>query len=334
VCLQAAGRDPSFAIGGALNESGTSAHHGTGELFVAEADESDRSFLAFTPDLAVVTNVELDHHDAYASLDETLDVFAAFLERRVEGAPVVLCEDDEGARRLATGVRGPVLRYGTSAAADLRIVGVRPSAAATQFRLAEGGDDLGEFEVRVPGPHNVRNATAAVAAARWAGVPLDAVRDGLRAFGGAQRRFQRLGEAGGVGVVDDYAHHPTEIDATLGAARQAHPAGRVVAAFQPHRYSRTAPLAAELGRSLAGADLVVVTDVYGSGEAPIPGVDGALVADAARSAGADVRYVPSVGDLPQQLAELARPGDLVLTLGAGDITEAGPVLLELLREAE
>ena len=333
VCLQAAGLDPSFAIGGALNDSGTSAHHGSGAVFVAEADESDRSFLVYRPDLAIVTNVELDHHESYSSVEETIDVFADFLDRRAPGAPVIVCADDAGSRELAERAAGPVIRYGLDEGADVRLVDVAAEQSGSTFWLERDGERLGPFRLRVPGLHNVRNATAVVAAALWAGAEPDAVAAALATFGGAQRRFQRLGDAAGVTVVDDYAHHPTEIAATLDAARQAYPGARVVAAFQPHRYSRTAALATELGAALAGADVVVVAEVYGAGEAPVPGVDAALVADAARAAGAEVHEAGAAGDVPGALAALARQGDVVLTLGAGDITEAGAVLLRLLEDA-
>lgn len=330
VGLQAAGLDPSFAIGGSLHDAGTSAHHGTGDVFVAEADESDTSFLVFRPDCAVVTNVELDHPDTYADLAAVEAAFTAFLGGRRPGAPAILCVDDPGARDLAAVVDGPVIGYGTSPEAALRIVEVRRDEDGTRFGLVHDGDDLGEFRLRVPGLHNVLNASAVVAITRWLDAPVDAVREGLAGFGGAQRRFQRLGSRAGVTVVDDYAHHPTELAATISAARQTRPTGRVVAAFQPHRFSRTATLGAELGAALAAADVVVVTDVYGAGEAPVPGVTGALVADAARSRGAETHLVGAAGDLGPFLADLVRPGDLVLTLGAGDVTEVGGVLLRLL----
>ena len=334
VCLQHAALDPSFAIGGTLHDSGTSAHHGSGGVFVAEADESDRSFLVFAPDCAVVTNVELDHHDHYADLDEVIDAFAAFLERRRgEQAPAILCADDAGARAVAARAAAPVLTYGEAADADVVVSDVIATPEGSRFRLRERGAELGTFTLRVPGRHNVLNATAAVLAARWAGAPLPAIRDGLATFRGAARRFQRIGEAGGVVVVDDYGHHPTELAATLDAARQSHPGGRVVAVFQPHRYSRTAALGAELGAALAGADLAVVTDVYAAGEAPVPGVTGALVADAASTAGVDARAVGVGEDVLGAVLGLLRSGDLVLTLGAGDITELGPRLLQRL-EAE
>lgn len=333
VCLQAAGVDPSFAIGGVLSEAGASAHHGSGPVFVAEADEAYNSFAHLTADAAVVTNVEFDHHDHYPDLDAVHAAFLAFLDRRPATAagqrsgPAVLCLDDPGARSLRPAVADPVRTYGEHPDADVRITDLRLDADGSRFRLAEHGRDLGEFRVRLPGRHNVTNAAGAAAAALWAGAPPDAVRDALSAFAGAQRRFQRIGEAGGVTVVDDYGHHPTELAATLEAARQTQPAGRVVAVFQPHRYSRTAALGRELGQALAGADVAVVTDVYAAGESPVPGVTGMIVADAARAAGVRTTFVPTGGDLVEAVRDVVAAGDVVVTLGAGDITELGPVLL-------
>lgn len=331
VALQAAGLDPSFAIGGALHGGGTSAHHGTGAVFVAEADEAFRSFLRLTPDVAIITNVEMDHHDEYADLEAYREAFVQFLQRRPEGGLALLCAEDEGSATLSPHLTGLVRTYGTVAGADVRASEVTPTPeGGSRFRVADGEEDLGEFSVLVPGRHNVLNATAAIAAARFVGASVEGVADGLRDFAGAMRRFQRLGTVGGVAVVDDYGHHPTELSATIAGAREANPDGRVIAVFQPHRYSRTEALGTDLGRALAAADLVVVTDVYAAGEAPVPGITGALVADGAADAGAEVRFMPRLGDLPKLLADLVEPGDMVLTMGAGDITGVGPQLLERL----
>ena len=330
VALQAAGLDPSFAIGGAVRDAGTSAHHGTGGIFVAEADEAYRSFLHLTGDCAVVTNVEMDHHDVFADEGALHAAFEAFLGRCSGAGPVVLCRDDPGATRLAAVARGEVITYGEHADARLRVTDMAFGREGSTFRVADDAGDLGAFHLRVLGRHNVLNAAAAVAAARWAGASVDALREGLAAFVGAQRRFQRLGEAADVAVTDDYAHHPSEIAAALDAARQARPSGRVVAVFQPHLYSRTQAFARAFGAALADADVVVVTDVYGAREQPVPGVTGGLVAEAARGHGTETHYVPLISDVPETVAELARPGDLVLTLGAGDITEIGPVILRRL----
>ncbi|HEX2026372.1 MAG TPA: UDP-N-acetylmuramate--L-alanine ligase [Nitriliruptorales bacterium] len=335
VALQAAGADPSFAIGGALNETGSNAHSGSGELFVAEADESDRSFLAYQPDLALVTNVELDHPDAFTDLADTQAAFGAFLLRRAPGAPAVLCRDDPGAARLATDPAtrglGPVVTYGEDPRAEVRLVATRATdVGAPTGRLRTGGEDMVEFSLALPGRHNLLNAAGALTACWLVGVDVDAAARGLASFTGVQRRFQRLGSAAGVEVIDDYAHHPTELRATLAGAR-AVARGRIVLVVQPHRFSRTERLGAELGRAAAGADLVVVTDVYGADEEPVPGVSGEIVAVAARAAGANVLWVPHLADVAARLADKLRPDDLVLVTGAGDVSQIGHALLARLR---
>jgi UDP-N-acetylmuramate--alanine ligase len=320
VALHAAGSDPTFAIGGELNEAGTNAHAGSDGIAVAEADESDRSFLAYTPDIAVVTNVELDHPEVYRDLDDVLDAFTAFLARRRPGGAAVVCIDDPGVRRLLDRIDGPVITYGTSPRADVRIV------------RREGGPEVHitgvvhPLRLSVPGEHNLLNAAAALATVHLLGAPIDRAIEGLARFRGAARRFQHLGEAGGVMVVDDYAHHPTELRATLAAARTTG-ARRIVCVVQPHRYSRTATLGEELGRAAAGADLVVVTEVYGAGERPVPGVNGLLVARAAEAAGARVHHEPHLGSVAALLAAEVEPGDLVLITGAGDVSQVGHALL-------
>ncbi len=326
VALQSAGRDPSFAIGGSLNERGTNAHAGADPLFVAEADESDRSFLVYRPGLAVVTNVELDHPDEFTSLAAVTEAFRAFLDRRQVGAPVILGADDEGSAALRPLVDAPTITYGTQPDADVRVVADR---IAGRYRLRRDNTDIVTFELAVPGHHNVLNATAALTVCAEIGADLEAAATGLARFTGVARRFQTLGIAAGVRVVDDYAHHPTEVRATLAAARSVG-ANRVVLVVQPHRYSRTQSLGTELGRAAAAADLVVVTDVYGSNETPIPGVSGRIVADAATAAGAIVEYVPHLADITGVLAQRVGDGDLVLITGAGDITQVGPALLEQL----
>lgn len=324
VALQAAGGDPSFAIGGSLNESGTNAHAGTDGTFVAEADESDRSFLVYRPDIAVVTNLEHDHPDEFPDLGSVRQAFVDFLERRAPGAPAVLCLDDPGTRELADRVDGPVLTYGTDPGADVRV-----TLEEDRARIRLDGTVVTDLPLVVPGLHNLRNATAALAVVHLLGADIAAAARGLARFTGAARRFQRLGTAAGVEVVDDYAHHPTELRATLAAARSLGPE-RIVVVVQPHRYSRTEVLGAELGRAAAAAEVVVVTDVYGSTEPPVPGVTGKMVADAAAESGASVHYRPTLREAVDELVELVRPGDLVLTTGAGDITTLGPALLERL----
>ena len=324
VALQAAGGDPSFAIGGSLNESGTNAHAGTDGIFVAEADESDRSFLVYRPDLAVVTNLEHDHPDEFEDLHAVRQAFIGFLERRAPGAPALLCLDDPGSAWLARHIDAPVVTYGEDPRADIRAIA---DDAGAEVRI--DGEPVARLALAVPGVHNLRNATAAVAVCHLLGVDVAAAAQGLTSFTGAVRRFQRLGTVGGVEVVDDYAHHPTELRATLAAARQQRPE-RIVVVVQPHRYSRTEVFGAELGRAAAAADAVIVTDVYGSTEAPVPGVTGKLVADAAAEAGASVVYRPSLREVLDELVATVRAGDLVLTAGAGDVTSVGPALLERL----
>lgn len=325
VGLQASGMDPSYAIGGQLNETGTNAHAGTDDVFVSEADESDRSFLAYRSDCAVVTNLELDHPDEFADAAAVHGAFVEFLERRSEDAPAIIGIDDVGAAALLDDISGPVVTFGEDARAELRLVVDERGGA----RLRSEGEDLVVLDLPVPGRHNLLNATAALAVVRWAGGDLEAAAEGLVAFRGAQRRFQRLGTQAGVSVVDDYAHHPTELRTTLAAARS-ETDGRIVVVVQPHRYSRTEVLGEELGRAAAAADVVVVTEVYASNEQPKPGITGRIVADAAEAAGANVVWQPHLGSLADELAELVQPGDLVLVTGAGDITSVGPALLDRL----
>lgn len=331
VCLQTGGVDPSFAIGGTLHDAGASAHHGTGDWFVAEADESDSSFLVYEPDIAIVTNVDLDHPDEFPDMSSVDRIFVAFLERRRPGGVALVCLDDPGVQRILPAIDGSIETYGEHPEATLCIIDVDLHPDGARFGLVDRGEDVGRFEIGLPGEHNVANAAAAALASNRAGVDWDAIRRGLGVFAGANRRFERLGSAGGVSVVDDYGHHPAELRATLAAARQTAPDGRVIAVFQPHRFSRTAALGAELGAALADADVVIVTDVYSAGEQPVAGVTGQLVAAAATAGDAEVHYVASVADVPGRLLELVAVGDLVLTLGAGDITEVGPVVIERLR---
>jgi UDP-N-acetylmuramate--alanine ligase len=330
--LEAAGLDPSFAVGGDFKASGINAAAGTGPHFVAEADESDGSFLELDPTVAVVTNVEADHLDHWGDLASVTAAFRSFVGRLPAGGTAVLCADDPGALALAPAAPCRVVTYGFAPAAEVRGEVFALDGQGARFTVVAEGKRLGEVALIVPGRHNVANALGAIAAARAAGAPFEAAVTGLAGFTGAARRFHLRAEAGGVTVVDDYAHHPTEVAASLAAARLG---GwkRVVAVFQPHLYSRTRLFAAEFGRALAGgADLVVVTDVYAAREDPEPGVDGALVAGAARQARPDLDcvYEPDRAALAARVAALLQPGDLVLTLGAGDITTLADELAPLL----
>jgi UDP-N-acetylmuramate--alanine ligase len=339
VILERAGLDPSYVIGGHLNESGSGAHHGTGQIFVAEADESDGSFLLLRPEVGVITNVEADHVDFYSGgLPEIEAAFAQF----VEGSGyVVACGDDPGACRAIDGTRVEVVTYGAGASCSVRVEfdptrvrsnddgwsGGRTSGAKGSLILEEG--ERVDLTLRVPGAHNLLNAAAALLAARRVGVAAPAAADALATFSGVHRRFEARGEVRGIVFYDDYAHHPTELRATLSAAAQL-PGARVIAVFQPHRYSRTKHLWRELGESLAAADLVVVTDVYGAGEEPIPGITGRLLVDSLRTAAPDVPvvYLPHRSEVAPFLASEARAGDVILTLGAGDITVVADEVIE------
>jgi UDP-N-acetylmuramate--alanine ligase len=326
--LAAAGRDPTALVGGRVGAWGGNARLGGDALFVVEADEYDKSFLDLAPTVAVVNNVEADHLECYGSL-EALE--AAFVEFAGRARRVLVGSDDEGAARVGRAVGEPVWRVGFGARADLVIGNLSQGREGSRARLALPDGRRVELRLEVPGVHNVRNGAMAVGVAVALEVPLEPVLEALARFGGVGRRFEGLGRARGVEVVDDYAHHPTEVAATLGAARQRYPESRLVAVFQPHLYSRTASHGEALGIALALADLVVVTDVYGARERPVPGVTGQIVARAAERAGACTVWAPGRVDLAATVAELVRAGDVVLTLGAGDITGVGPELLARLR---
>ena len=331
VALQHCGADPSFAIGGHLNESGANAHNGSGEFFVAEADESDGSFLAYRPEVAIVTNVEADHLDNYGTPEKYVEAFNDFVGQ-VTGF-VVVCADDPGSRALGERARSrgvDVRTYGESAGADMRLGDLELSTSGVSFELTEHGHRHGRANLRVAGRHNALNAAAAFTAALGLGFPADDVRDGLAGFSGTRRRFELKGYAGGVWVYDDYAHHPTEVSAVLAAARPLAGDGRIVAVFQPHLFSRTRIFAEEFGKALGAADEVIVMDVYAAREDPEPGVTGALVAALVDLPPEHVVFEPSWSAVPARVAERIKPGDIVITFGAGDVTLLGPEVLELL----
>lgn len=331
--LQHCRADPSFAIGADLNEAGSNGHHGLGEFFIAEADESDESFLLLAPQTAVVTNVEADHLDHYGTPAAVEAAFEAFAARITPGGRLVTCLDDPGARRLAAAAqaRGIEVRtYGEDAAADLRLDGVQVTRSRTRYEAVLGGRRLGEVSLAVPGRHNAANSAGALLTALELGFPFGELIEALAGFQGARRRFELRGSAAGVRVFDDYAHHPTELRAVLTAARVLAGPGRVLVAFQPHLYSRTAFFAAEFGAALGLADAVVVLEVYAAREDPVPGVSGALVAEAVPLPAADVAFEPSWSGVAGQLAGRAARGDLILTLGAGDVTLLGPEILAAL----
>ena len=325
--LVAAGRDPTAIVGGRVEHWGGNARLGSNDLYVVEADEYDRAFLSLRPHVAVVNNVEVDHLESYGSL-EALE--AAFVEFAGHAGCVLVGADDAGARRVGQALTGPVWRIGTAADADCRLSVVRRERGVNEARLTLPDGRQLNLTLRVPGLHNLRNAAMAVGVVAGLDADVEAALDGLAAFTGVGRRFEELGTFRGVTVIDDYAHHPSEVAATLGAARQRYPGSRLVAVFQPHLYSRTQAMGSALGIALAVADLAVVTQVYPARERPIPGVTGKVVARAARRAGIDVEWVPERERLAARLEELVADGDVVVTLGAGDITEVGRDLVRRL----
>jgi UDP-N-acetylmuramate--alanine ligase len=329
--LRECGADPGYVIGGILTETGLGAEDGTGMDFVAEADESDGSFLLLSPDLAVITNVEADHLDNYASLADIEAAFTTF-GGRVSGT-VLTCADDPGAELVAARLEPTrVRRYGESGHADYRLSEVRSHGMAVSFAVCSDhgpfGESLSHMTVGVPGHHNALNATAAFAAAVELGFAPPRVAAAIAGYRGARRRLELKGEADGVRVLDSYAHHPTELAADLRAARDIADGGQVIAIFQPHLYSRTRIFAAEFGRALGLADEAVVLDVYAAREDPEPGVSGRLVADAVP--GGQARFLPDRARVAALIAQIAEPGGVVLTMGAGDVTKLGPQLVEAL----
>jgi UDP-N-acetylmuramate--alanine ligase len=335
VALQHCGADPSYAIGGELNESGANAHDGTGELFVAEADESDGAFLVYSPFAALVTNVEADHLDNYGTEEAYHAAFTSFLDNIDPNGFLVACVDDDGAADLASQARErgmTVVGVGESDEADLRAEALRFEGATSTFAVVDGGRRLGEISLQIPGRHYVLDAMAALAAGLRLGFAFADLKRGLESFSGTRRRMEFKGEAAGVRVYDSYAHHPNEIAGDLQAARSLAGEGRVVVAFQPHLVSRTRIFGAQMGEALGAADEVVVMDVYVAREDPEPGVNGQLVASHVPLPAEQVVFEPSWHATPERLVERARPGDLVLTLGAGDVTLVGPEVLELLAE--
>lgn len=329
--LAAMGLDPTYLVGGEVNAFGTNAASGAGDHYVVEADESDGSLLYLAPSVAVITNVEADHLDHYGTLQEVEQTFDRFAERTGEAGTVIACADDPGSAALAARCRARVLTYGTAETADIRCADIVTSGAGHRFSVAMPDGGRIEGSVDVPGVHNVLNATAALAVAFILGVDVVSAASALGRFSGVKRRFDRLGEVRGVSVVDDYAHHPTEVRATLAAA-QSSSDGRVWVVFQPHRYSRTAALAAEFGEAFGDADRLVLMEVYSAGEVPVPGVTGKTIVDEVLRFDPRTRvaYLPHPAEIPRYLAKSVRSGDLVLTMGAGDVTLVGPEIMRAL----
>ena len=336
VMLVHAGLDPTAIIGAHVPAFGSNARIGTSEYLVAEADESDRSFLRLMASMTVVTNIDNEHLDRYEGFADLTDAFVSFASKAPFYGAAVLCTDDEHVRAMVPRVTSPVVTYGVDRDdADLGVRDVQLSAAGTRAsvvrRRARGEETLGPLSVGVPGRHNLQNALAAIAVGLELGVPFGTAAEGLAAFAGAERRFERKGAAAGVEVFDDYAHHPTEITAVLRAARTGR-TGRIIVAFQPHRFSRTRQLREGFGPALALADAVVLTGIYGAGEEPVPGVTLEWLAEAVGAAAPGrVDVVPDVADVPAAVAGMARAGDLIITMGAGSIGECGERILQELR---
>jgi UDP-N-acetylmuramate--alanine ligase len=329
--LTEGGLDPTVIVGGRLRVTGTGARHGRSDYLVAEADEFDRSFLTLAPILAVLTSIDREHLDTYRDLDEIFDAFVTFARKVPFFGAVILCIDDPNVRSVLDRLADRrLVTYGLSEDADLRAVDVEIGPAGSSFSLISSREgDLGRLQVPMPGRHNVLNALAATAVGLAVGLETAQMAEALAGFGGVHRRFERLGSWRGATIVDDYAHHPTEVAATLEAARQVFPEARLHAVFQPHLYSRTQEFADDFGRALLGADEILVTDVYASREGAIAGVNGELVVSAALAAGHQaVTYCADWRDAPELLAETVGEGDAVLTLGAGDIYQLARQLAE------
>ncbi|MEW2416401.1 UDP-N-acetylmuramate--L-alanine ligase [Streptomyces sp. NPDC046866] len=330
VSLSALGLDPSYAIGGDLDAPGSNAHHGAGDIFVAEADESDRSFHKYAPQVAIILNAELDHHANYASMEEIHESFETFVARIVPGGTLVVAHGQEGAAEIARRVRGTegltVVTYGEEADADVRIEKITPRGLTSEVTVVLDGRTI-TFTVSVPGRHYAHNAVAALAAGVALGIPAEDLAGAIGKYTGVKRRLQLKGEAAGVQVIDSYAHHPTEMTADLEAIRGAAGDSRILVVFQPHLFSRTQELGKEMGQALALADSAVVLDIYPAREDPIPGVTSEIIITAARAAGADVTAEHDKESVADVIAGMAKPGDLVLTMGAGDVTDLGPAIL-------
>jgi UDP-N-acetylmuramate--alanine ligase len=340
--LAGGGLDPTVVVGGRVDAMGSNARLGKSQYLVAEADESDRSFLKLSPILSVVTNIDREHMDCYRNMRDVKKTFLEFMDRVPFYGMVVACNDDPPLRRLLPEVRRRTVTYGTKRGSDFLIklgsssgpVSVGDGAPLSRFRVSYSKKDLGEFTLHVPGVHNVLNATAAIAVGVGLDVGVEAIRGALDQFRGVERRFQLRGRAAGVSVIDDYGHHPTEIKATLWAARQCR-FRKVHVVFQPHRYTRTRDLIEEFTTSFGDADSLFVLDIYAASEKPIEGVSGEALASAIReNGGGNAQYVSSFGAAASAAAAVAEDGDMILTLGAGSVSQLGPIILEKLQERE
>lgn len=330
------GFDPTIIVGGKVVAFESNAVAGEGDIIVIEADEYDRTFLRLTPTLAVITSIEPEHLDIYQDLDDLMRAFRQFANSVPFFGAAILCLDDPNVQALVGQLDRRVRTYGLARQAEIRAENIRLEGFGSHFDVLLQGEPLGPIQLQVPGLHNVRNALAAVTVGLELDIPFESIQAGLVRFTGVRRRFERVGEAREVLIIDDYAHHPTEIRATLEAAAAAMPDRRLVAVFQPHLYSRTRDFEEDFARSFVDADVLVVTDVYGAREAPIPGVTGERIVELARRFGhRDAHYVPTRQQIPDYLLEhVLRPGDAVLFMGAGDIWRAARALLDALQQTE
>ena len=323
VALQACGLDPSFAIGGTLTSSGSNAHRGTGEIFVAEADESDGSFIEYRPFAAIVTNIEHDHVDYFATAADVTKAFADFAETIDRAGYLIYCADDEGSTNLAKSLTDlNLISYGTSDVADLFIDSINLLPMGSTARILWKGRKIGSLSLQVPGMHNVLNAGAALAMALALGAPAADALNGLASFQGTGRRFELKATVHGIRVIDDYGHHPTEIDVTLTAAKRYAGDGRVIVVFQPHRYSRTQAFMNEFAKSLSIGDEVVLLEIYAASEKPIPGLTSASIAEQMPNG----HFIPNFLEATEWVIAQAKPGDVIVTLGAGDVNSLAPII--------
>lgn len=333
--LHQAGLDPTVVIGGKVDSLGGNAKLGQGEFLVAEADESDGSFLKLSPVIEVVTNIDLEHLDYYRDLDHIKDVFIQFMDRIPFYGAIVLCLDDPNIAELLPRIHKRMITYGLSEQAEVHATEIQPAGKQNEFTVRRGDRTLGRVKLNIPGRHTIYNSLATVAVGLELEIDFQIIARALETFGGVQRRLEVKGETAGVLVMDDYGHHPTEIRATLDAVRQGWPDRRLVVAFQPHRYTRTRALFDEFKTAFHRADLLVLTEIYAASEPPLEGVHTAALVEAVKLHGQrDVYYLPDIEKLPLELLKMVRPGDLLLTLGAGNIVQAGEELLNLLHAGQ
>jgi UDP-N-acetylmuramate--alanine ligase len=335
VALQSAGMDPSFAIGGTINTAGTNAHSGSGSIFVAEADESDGSFLAYKPTGAIITNIELDHVDHFANLEQVFEVFEKFVQSIKPNGFLVAYGDDDGVTNLLRRIVRKDLKiylYGKSDGNDFKIENIYLAPTTSTAHISSAGRQIGELKLAVAGEHNLLNALAGFVTASALGVARERVMAGLGTFTGTKRRFELKGEVSGIKVLDDYGHHPTEIKVTLKAARNLAQTGRVLVIFQPHRYSRTAAFAKEFSQALSMANFTFLLEIYAASEKPLPGISSLLIAK--NMSAQQVKFEPSMLQVVSEVVAMAKSGDVILTLGAGDVSSLGKPLLQALASTQ